>query len=37
MTKPLSSDLRARQIEAVAAGMSRRAAADRFGIAASTR
>ena len=31
MTKPLSSDLRARQIEAVAAGMSRRAAADRLG------
>ena len=36
MTKPLSSDLRMRLIEAVAAGMSRRAAADRFGIAAST-
>ena len=36
MTKPLSSDLRERLIEAVAAGMSRRAAADRFGIAAST-
>jgi transposase len=36
MTKPLSSDLRVRLIEAVAAGMSRRAAADRFGIAAST-
>ena len=36
MTKPLSSDLRERLIEAVAAGLSRRAAADRFGIAAST-
>ena len=36
MTKPLSSDLRGRLIEAVAAGMSRRAAADRFGVAAST-
>ncbi|MBI5113885.1 MAG: IS630 family transposase [Rhodovulum sp.] len=36
MAKPLSSDLRERLIEAVAGGMSRRAAADRFGIAAST-
>jgi transposase len=36
MTKPLSIDLRERLIEAVAVGMSRRAAADRFGIAAST-
>ena len=36
MTKPLSSDLRKRLIAAVASGMSRRAAADRFGIAAST-
>jgi transposase len=36
MTKPLSSDLRERLIEAVGAGMSRRAAADRFGVAAST-
>ena len=36
MTKPLSNDLRERLIEAVAAGMSCRAAADRFGIAAST-
>jgi transposase len=36
MTRPLSSDLRERLIAAVAAGMSRRAAADRFGIAAST-
>ena len=36
MTKPLSNDLRARLIDAVGCGMSRRAAADRFGIAAST-
>jgi transposase len=36
MTTPLSIDLRERLIEAVGAGMSRRAAADRFGIAAST-
>ena len=36
MTKPLSSDVRERLIETVAVGMSRRAAADRFGIAAST-
>src|SRR5258705_4995483 len=36
MTKPLSSDLRERLIESVAAGMSGRAAADRFGVAAST-
>ena len=36
MSKPLSSDLRERLIGAVAAGMSRRAAAKRFGIAAST-
>jgi len=36
MTKPLSSDLRERLIDAVAGGMSRRAAADRFGVAAST-
>ena len=36
MTKPLSNDLRCRLIDAVAAGMSRRAAADRFGVAAST-
>jgi transposase len=36
MAKPLSDDLRARLIGAVAAGMSRRAAANRFGIAAST-
>jgi transposase len=36
MTKPLSNDLRVRLIEAVASGVSRRAAADRFGVAAST-
>jgi len=36
MTKPLSNDLRARAVEAVAGGMSRRAAAERFGVAAST-
>ena len=36
MTKPLSNDLRARLIDAVSKGMSRRAAAQRFGIAPST-
>ena len=36
MTRPLSNDLRSRLITAVAAGMSCRAAADRFGVAAST-
>ena len=36
MTKPLSNDLRERLIAAVASGMSRRTAADRFGVAAST-
>ncbi len=36
MTKPLSNDLRVRLIVAVSSGMSRRAAADRFGVAAST-
>ena len=36
MTKPLSNDLRARLISAVEAGQSRRAAAERFGVAAST-
>lgn len=37
MTKPLSPDLRARIIEAVEEeGMSRRAAAERFGVAPST-
>ena len=36
MTRPLSNDLRSRLIAAVAAGMSCRAAAGRFGVAAST-
>ena len=36
MTKPLSNDLRTRLIVAVSQGMSRRAAAQRFGIAPST-
>ena len=36
MSKPLSSDLRVRLIDAVTQGMSCRAAADRFGVAAST-
>ena len=36
MTKPLSSDLRLRAVEAVAAGMSCRAVADRFRLAPST-
>ena len=36
MVKPLSHDLRARLIGAVANGMSCRAAADRFGVAPST-
>lgn len=36
MTRPLSNDLRSRVIAAVAAGMSCRAAATRFGTAAST-
>ena len=36
MTKPLSIDLRERLISAVEGGMSRRFAAERFGIAAST-
>lgn len=36
MTRPLSNDLRVRLIEAVAQGMSCRAAAHRFGVAAST-
>jgi len=35
MTKPLSLDLRLRVVGAIDAGMSRRAAAERFGIAAS--
>ena len=36
MTKPLSTDLRERVIGAVDGGMSRRSAAKRFGVAAST-
>jgi transposase len=36
MTKPLSLDLRERLISAVDGGMTRRAAAERFGVAAST-
>jgi transposase len=36
MTKPLSNDLRERLVSAVAGGMSRRSAAKRFGVAAST-
>jgi transposase len=36
MTQPLSDDLRIRLIKAVKQGMSCRAAADRFGVAAST-
>ena len=36
MTKPLSIDLRERLISAVECGRSRRSAAERFGVAAST-
>ena len=36
MTQPLSIDIRERLISAVDGGMSRRGAAERFGIAAST-
>lgn len=36
MTRPLSNDLRERVISAVAGGLSRRGAAQRFGVAAST-
>lgn len=36
MTKPLSMDLRERLVSAVEGGMSRRSAAERFGVAAST-
>lgn len=36
MTRPLSNDLRSRLMAAAAAGMSCRAAADRFGVATST-
>ena len=35
MARPLSLDLRLRVVGAIDAGMSRRAAADRFGVAAS--
>ncbi len=36
MTKPLSNDIRERLVSAVDAGLSRRSAAERFGVAAST-
>lgn len=36
MAKPLSEDLRIRVVRAVEGGMSRRAAADRFGISAAS-
>ncbi len=36
MTKPLSNDLRERLVSAVDSGQSRRSAARRFGVAAST-
>ena len=36
MTKPLSNDLRERLVSAVEGGLSRRSAADRFGVAPST-
>ena len=36
MTKPLSNDLRRRVVASVDGGMSRRAAANRYGIAVST-
>ena len=36
MAKPLSEDLRIRVVRAVESGMSRRAAADRFGISAAS-
>ncbi len=36
MTKPLSNDIRERLVSAVDGGQSRRAAARRFGVAAST-
>ena len=36
MTRPLSMDIRSRLVSAVADGMSRRSAAKRFGVAAST-
>ena len=37
MGKPLSVDLRVRVVDAIGAGMSRRAAAIRFGISAAER
>ena len=36
MGRPLSMDLRARVVDAIGSGMSRRAAAARFGISAAT-
>lgn len=36
MTRPLSDDLRQRVIEAIEGGMSRRAAAERFGVSPSS-
>jgi transposase len=36
MTRPLSNDIRERLVSAVDSGMSRRSAARRFGVAAST-
>ena len=36
MTKPLSNDIRERLVSAVDSGLSRRSAARRFGVAAST-
>jgi len=36
MTRPLSMDIRSRLVSAVAGGMTRRSAAKRFGVAAST-
>jgi transposase len=36
MTRPLSNDLRERVVSAVDGGLSRRAAAERFGVAVST-
>jgi transposase len=36
MTRPLSNDIRGRLVSAVEGGMTRRSAAKRFGIAAST-
>jgi transposase len=36
MGKPLSLDLRSRLVGAVVSGMSRRAAAERFGVGAAT-